>query len=172
MSKKNRTRTYPHQDVTICLDAGLAAERDALLQKVKGRKSPADVKAVKDLEDRMRDSLLTIRVVGVPRVEYAKVQRAHPGKTPLQAFDPDTFFMDFIYKTGFEVDGDEVSKLSEWNRSEWDEITEGLTDGEWSDLCQAVHDTNVERVSTGFLSVSSGQTEPSTPNSGQPDPGE
>lgn len=172
MSKKNRTRTYPHRDVTICLDAGLAAERDALLQKVKGRKSPADVKAVRDLEDRMRDSLLTIRVTGVPRAEYAKIQRAHPGKTPMQSFDPDTFFPDFIYKTGFEVDGDEVSKLSEWARSEWNEIADGLTDAEFTALATAVHETNVQRVETGFLSAGSGQTEPSTQTSEQPEPGE
>jgi hypothetical protein len=172
MSKKNRTRTYPHRDVTICLDAGLAAERDALMVRVKGRKSPADAKAVKELEDRMRDSLLTIRVTGVPRLEYAKVQRAHPSKNPLQSFDPDTFFMDFIYKTGFEVDGDEVTRLSEWNRSEWDEIADGLTDAEFTALATAVHETNVERVETGFLSVSSAQTGHSTQTSEQPEPGE
>lgn len=171
MSKK-RTRTYPHRDVTICLDAELAAERDELMKRVKGRKSPADVKAVRELEDRMRDSLLTIRVTGVPRAEYAKIQRAHPGKSPLQAFDPDTFFMDFIYKKGFEVDGDTVTPLSSWNRSEWDEIADGLTDAEFTALAEAVHETNVQRVETGFLFNGSALTEPSSQNSEQPEPGE
>ena len=167
---KNRTRTYPHRDVTICLDAMLGMERDALL--VKKRLSPSEVKQLKDLETRMQDSLLTVRVVGVPRAEYAKIQRAHPGVTPLQAFNPDTFFYDFIYKTGSEVDGDEVSPLSEWKRSEWDEITEGLTEGEWNDLAQAVHDVNVKRVETGFLSRGSAATEPSSQNSEPQEPGE
>lgn len=164
MSKKNRKRTYPHKDVTICLDAGLAAERDALMASIGARRSPAEVKAVKELEDRMRDSLLTIRVVGVPRLEYAKIQRAHPGKSQGQAFDPETFFMDFIYKTGFEVDGDEVSKLSDWERSEWDEVAGGLTEGEFTELATAVHICNIERVNTAFLSSSSGLTEDSTQN--------
>lgn len=173
MSKKNRTRTYPYKDVTICLDAALVSERDALMVKVgKGRKSPEVAKQIHDLEARMRESLLTVRVTGVPRAEYSKIQRAHPGKTATQAFNPDTFFTDFVYKTGFEVDGDEVTRLSEWDRSEWDEIADGLTDVEFTELATAVHETNVQRVETGFLSRGSGQTEPSSQNSGQLEPGE
>lgn len=167
---KNRTRTFPHRDVTICLDGAASADREMLLAKQ--RRTPAEAKQLKEIEARMKDSLLTIRVVGVSRAEYAKIQRAHPGTSPMQAFNPDTFFYDFIYKTGFEVDGDEVTPLSSWNRSEWDAITADLTEGEWNDLAQAVHDMNVKRVETGFLSRGSVTTEPSTPTSEQPDPGE
>jgi len=167
---KNRTRTFPHRDVTICLDGAASADREMLLSKQ--RRTPAEAKQLKDIEERMKDSLLTIRVVGVSRAEYAKIQRAHPGATPMQAFNPDTFFYDFIYKTGFEVAGDEVSKLSEWDRADWDAITEDLTEGEWNDLAQAVHDMNVERVETGFLSRGSATTEPSSQTSEQPEPGE
>jgi hypothetical protein len=173
MSKKNRTRTYPHKDVTICLDGAAAAERDALMVKVgKGRRSPEVAKQIRDLEDRLRESLLTIRVTGVPRAEYDKIQRAHPGKTAVQAFNPDTFFTDFVYKTGFEVDGDEITRLSEWDRHEWDEIADGLTDAEFTAVATAVHEMNVQRVETGFLSRGSVQTEPSSQNSEQPESGE
>lgn len=166
---KNRTRTYPHVDVTICLDAALAAEREGLL----AQRGPVAAKQLKALEESMRDSLLTVRVMGVPRGEYMKIQRAHPGQTPLQAFNPDTFFYDVIYKTGFEVEADgTLTRLADWKRSEWDEITDGLTEGEWNDLAQAVHNVNVNRVETGFLSRGSAQTEPSTPTSEQPEPGE
>lgn len=171
---KNRTRTYPHRDVTICLDGERGGERDDLLGKKRegGRLTPDEAKRLKQLEAEMRDSLLTVRIPGVPRSEYLKIQRAHPAKNPIQAFDPDTFFYDFAYKKGFEVDGEEVTPLSEWKRAEWDDITEGLTEGEWNDLAQAVHDMNVKRLDTGFLSRGSGATEPSSPSSEQPEPGE
>jgi len=165
---KNRKRTYPHKDITICLDAELGAKRDALMTQ----RGPQAKKQLIALEQKMQESLLTIRVMGVPRAEYVKIQRAHPGTTPVQAFNPDTFFLDFIYKTGFEVDGDEVTKLSTWDRSEWDEIADGLTDGEWSDLATAVHEMNATRVETGFLSRSSVQTGHSSQTSEQPETGE
>lgn len=165
---KNRTRTYPYEDVTICLNAELAAERDALMSQ----RGPQAKKALAELESRMRDSLLTIRVTGAPRAEYMKIQRAHPATTATQTFNPDTFFLDFIYKTGFEVDGETVTRLSEWPRAEWDEIADGLTEGEWSDLAVAVHRTNATRVETGFLSRGSVSTEPSAPNSERPATGE
>lgn len=167
MSKKIK-RTYPHKDVTLCLDAGLAAERDALMKQ----RGPQAKKHLAELEARMRDSLITIRVCGVSRAEYRKIQQAHPSKTATQAFDPDTFFLDFIYKTGYEVDGDEVTKLSTWDRADWDEIADGLTEGEWSDLAVAVHETNATKVETGFLSRGSVSTEPSVPNSEPPATGE
>ena len=169
---KTRKRTYGHRDITICLDAELGSERDALIANK--RKSPDEAKRLKQIEEEMRESLLTIRVVGVPRAQYAKIQGAHPGKPgTMQAFNPDTFFSDFIYKTGFEVEDDgNLSKLSEWNRSEWDEIADGLTDGEYTDLASAVFDLNKTRPDTGFLSRGSASTEPSSPISEQPEPGE
>lgn len=168
MSKK-RTRTYLHRDVTICLDAGLSLERDELL----GKRGPQAKKQLLELEERMRDSLLTIRVVGVPRPEYVAIQRAHPPKSALEAFNPDTFFTDFVYKTASEVEADgSLSKLSEWPRRDWDEIADGLTQGEFYALAKAIEETNVGRVDTRPLLRGSVSTEPSSPNSEQPASGE
>ena len=163
MSKKNRKRTYGFRDVTLCTDAALGAERDALIAK--NRRSPVEAKRLADLEKEMRESLITIRVSGVPRMDYSKLQR--PFISANGELDFDRFFTDFIFKTGFEVEADgTVTKLSDgWSRSEWDEFSEGLTDAEYSDLANAVAAMNKTRMETGFLSRGSTATEPSSPTS-------
>lgn len=174
MSFTSKKRTFPHRDVTLCLDAALAAERDALMARISSadRKSPADAKALSDIEERMRESIVTIRVCGVPYATYLKIQNAHPRREGrMEAFNPETFYSDFIYKTGFEVDGGEPKKLSEIPRREWDEFVENLTTAEIEALARVVEETNGQRVETAFLSLGSGSTEPSSQNSGQPESG-
>jgi len=173
LSSKLSKRTFPTQDVTICLDAALGTERDALIAKA--RRSPADAKALKKLEDEMRDSLVTIRVTGVPYVEFLKIQRSHPGRKGVDftGFNTETFWGDFIYKTASVVEDDgSLSRLSEMPRKEWDEFSEGLTAADLDALAIAVDATNNKRVATDFLSRGSASTEPSSPTFEPLEPGE
>lgn len=157
-SEKLGKRTFPTRDVTICLDAALGAERDALMS-VRG---PQAKKQLAELEERMRDSLVTIRVTGVPVGLYVKLQGMHPRRDGrAEVFNPETFYPDFVYRTASIVEGDELEKLSELPRAQWDEFAENLTTAELNALAQAVHDTNTEKVETGFLSRGSATTEPS-----------
>ncbi len=163
LADKLSKRTFPTQDVTICLDAALGAERDALMTQ----RGPAAAKRLKALEEKMRDSLVTIRVTGVPYGEYLKVQRQHPGRKGIDftGFNTETFWGDFIYKTASIVDGDDVQKLTDVPRKQWDELVDGLTAADLDALAIAVDATNSKRVETGFLSIGSASTEPSSPTS-------
>jgi len=165
---KNRKRTYGYRDIQICLDAALGAERDSLMAKA--RRSPAEAKRIAEIEQEMRESIITIRVVGVPRMEYGKLQKPHIDATG--KLDVERFFSDFIYKTGFEIEDGELSPLSDWKRREWDELSEGLTDAEYTALANAVIVLNQTRTDTGFLSLGSDAMEPSSPTSEPLEPGE
>ena len=170
MALTGKTRTYPTEDVTICLDAALSAERDRLT----GERGPDAAKRIKELEERMRDSLITIRVTGVPYAEYLKIQHTHPARSGrYEPFNKETFYPDFVYKTGYEVEADgSLSKLSENPRKVWDEIASGFTVAELVALMQAVDRVNETRAETGFLSRGSALTEPSSPTFEPPERGE
>lgn len=181
LAEKKNKRTYPTKDVTICLDAALSAERDRLMAR---QAQPSDdrvrsgkasiAKEIAALEDRMRDSLLTIRVTGTDYATYNSVQFAHkPRKGRMEAFNPTTFFTDIVYKTSYEVDGDELVALRDQPRGDWDEIANGLTDAEFTELANAVIATNGVRAATGFLDRNaSGTTPDSSETSGSPETSE
>jgi len=169
MSFTEKKRTYRFTDVEVCLDAALSSERDALMVD----KGPAVAKRIKEIESQMRDSIVTLRISGVPYQKYLQVQRAHPArKGRVEAFDPETFYPDFVYKHGAEVEGETVTPLSESPRSQWDEFVSGFTTAEINAIASAVEETNGRRADTGFLSRGSAATEPSSPTSEPPETGE
>lgn len=163
-------RTFPTRDVVLCLGAGMSAERELALAEVarltreqddareagssrmRNPQLAAARKKVANLEDRMRDSMVTIRVTGLPYAEYNSIQFAHkPRKGHNEAYNPISFFPDVVYKSSFEVDGDEVTKLSDTPRSAWDALVEGMTDAEFTELANAVIAVNGIKAGTGFL---------------------
>lgn len=174
LSSKRGKRSFPYTDITLCLDAALAAERDSLMREIaKSKVAPSVKKRLNEIENQMRDSLLTVRVTGVPYPEYMKIQRAHPKRNGIpEVFNPETFYSDFVYKTGYEVDGENLTKLSDQPRKDWDEIVGELTTGEMTVLANAVESNNGRPVETGFLSQGSASTEPSPQTSEPLEPGE
>lgn len=184
LADKISKRTFPTKDVVLCLDAALAAERDALVADLaqarksgEGRLASSPVekltKQINELEERMRDSLVTIRVAGLPFAEYNKIMRAHPPRKGKQeAYNVETFFPDVVYKSGSLVEGDEVTKLSESPRTEWDALVEVLTDKEFDTLVEGVIATNRTMQEVGFLARGSATTAASSEISESPEPSE
>jgi hypothetical protein len=165
LSEKISKRTFPTRDVTVCLDGQLSQEREKALAAVaeaNERKSDrlasdgglkAALAKVAELEAAMRDSLVTIRVVGVPFALYNKIQHAHPPrKGHPEGFNPLTFFTDAIYESSLliEADADPVP-LTDTPRKDWDAFVDSLTDAEFSQLARAVTDVNNTGREFGFL---------------------
>lgn len=172
LSSYRAKRTFPSRTVTICLDAALSAEKDRLMRQrfAAGDKiPPALAKAFKDLDARMADSLLTIKVVGVPFAEYHKIQMAHPARKNVnEMYNPLTFYPEAVYKTGFLVEGDEETPLRDSPRREWDELVSALTSAEMIALTEAVDDVNGNRVNPDFMRAGSAPIPSSFETSGSP----
>lgn len=184
LADKISKRTFPTKDVVLCLDAALAAERDALVVELaqarkssEGRLASSPVtaltKKINALEEQMRDSLVTIRVTGMPFAEYNKVMRAHPPRKGKQeAYNVETFFPDIVYKSGALVEGDQVTKLADSPRSEWDALVDVLTDKEFDVLVESVIATNRTLQEVGFLARGSATTDASSGTSDSPETSE
>lgn len=172
LSSYRAKRTFPSRTVTICLDAALSAEKDRLLRQrfAAGDKvPPALAKAFKDLDARMTESLLTIKVVGVPFAEYHKIQMAHPARKDVrEPYNPLTFYPDVVYKTGLLVEGETETPLRDSPRGEWDELVAGFTSAEMIALTEAVDDVNGNRVNPDFLLTGSATIPGSSETSGSP----
>jgi hypothetical protein len=184
LADKISKRTFPTKDVVLCLDAALGAERDAALAELAEARSRDSgrlasnttaplVQKVNEIEDRLRDSLITIRVVGLPFAEYNKIMRAHPPRKGKQeAYNVETFFPDVVYKSGSLVEGDEVTKLTDSDRKEWDALVDLLTDKEFDVLVDAVLATNRTLQEVGFLGRGSATTTDSSETSASPETSE
>lgn len=191
IADKIAKRTFPTLEVPICLDAALSAEYDSAVASVdrlsKAQRLAAEAgssrarnpelasarKTADEVKARMRESTLVVRVVGVPFAEYNKIQRAHPGrKGHAEAFNPYTFFGDFLYKTATwrEPDG-EWEPISATAREQWDKLVDNLTDGEYEQLANAVHALNKRPQTAAFL-VDSASTRTSDETSESPETSE
>lgn len=180
LSDKIAKRTFPTQDVVLCLDGELSQEREKALQAVadarkNNRLAGGGVKAVldrvADIESRMKDSIVTVRVVGLPFAQYNKIQHAHPPrKGHMEAFNPLTFFTDVVYKSSLLVvpDTDPVP-LTATPRKEWDEFVDALTDAEFGQLARAVAEVNNTGREYGFLGRPSEATLDSSATSESPE---
>lgn len=182
-SEKLAKRTFPTRDVKLCLDAGLVAERDAVMAQIRQTQGPdarvrsgAGVlqKRAAELEEQMRESLITIRVTGLPYALYNKIMRNHPPrKGKAEAFNPESFYSDLVYKSSSLVEGETLQPLTEVPRAEWDQLIESLTDGEFDILAGAALEVNRERGrQIGFFETDSGTTPTSSETSESPDPSE
>jgi hypothetical protein len=185
LSEKISKRTFPTTEVKFCLDAALSAERDQALRDLADARATdsgrlasnvagAAQKRVAELEKAMQDSIVTVRVVGLPFAEYNKIMRAHPPrKGKPEGLNPETFFPDVVYKSGWLVeDGKDPIKLADTPRSEWDALVAVLTDAEFDDLAKAVNVVNRTLQEVGFLGRGSGKTEDSSGTSESPAPSE
>lgn len=176
LSDKLQHRTFPTKDVTLCLDAALSAERDAAMAElVKAREDDAKrlagnaarpiQKRIDDIEERMRDSLVTLRVTGLPFAEYNKCVHANPPRKGKQeAFNPTTFFLYVARKSAKYIDDSGAHDISP---EEWEQIEAGLTDGEHDTLANAVIEVNRTQglQGVGFLGRASGTTPDSSETS-------
>jgi hypothetical protein len=177
LADKISKRTFPTKDIVLCMDSALSAERDAAIVDLAAARKSGEgrlassptatlTKRIAELEEQMRDSLVTVRVVGMPFQAYNKIMAAHPPRKGKQeAYNVETFFPDVVYKAGSLVEGDQVTPLSDTPRGEWDSLVEVLTDKEFDALVEAVIATNRTMQEVGFLARGSATTPDSSETS-------
>lgn len=184
LSDKLQHRTFPTKDVTLCLDAALSAERDAAMAelvearsqdsgRLAGNAARPIQKRIDEIESRMRDSLVTLRITGLPFAEYNKCVHANPPRKGRQeTFNPTTFFLYVARKSSEYID--EAGAAHPITGEEWDQIEAGLTDGEHDNLANAVIEVNRTQglQGVGFLGRASATTQGSSETSASPEPSE
>jgi len=178
--KKLESRVFPEAQFSFCLNPGLSSERERLLQELARERSSNRrstnasqvLKKIGEIEARIREAIVTIRVVGLPFEEYNAIQAKHPPrKNKAEAYNPVTFFGDVTYRTGVYVeDGEEpVSVQSAVSRAEWDKLVKQMTNAEYTDMANAVIRANNENDVPGFLLPVSGTTRDSDVISASPE---
>lgn len=151
-------RKMPTKDVAICLDLNLLAERDQAMAALAGANrnranddrmagdSPAVTAAraaVADLDARIREASVIIRITGVDRTTYNRwISQCPPRKGVQESFNSSTFFMHAARHSGQYVD--EHGEAHEMTEAEWDAIDERITDGEHDRIAKAVIAVNRE----------------------------
>lgn len=151
-------RKMPTKNVRICLDLDLLRERDEAVRAVAsaynqqksdermvgtGPQLAAAQAAVTDVENRIREASIIIKLTGVDRTTYNRFLLAcPPRKGKQESYDSSKFFMHVARETGVYVDenGDEHPILPE----EWAAIDKTITDGEHDRIAQAVIEVNRE----------------------------
>lgn len=161
-------RRMPHEDVAICLDLSLLAERDQAMLEVarasreheavskpnpdapmagggvaKAAKALKDAQAkVAEVEKIIGEKSIVLRITGVDRLEYAKFMIACPPRPKRQeTFDPTKFYMFAAERTSQFVskkDGQPKPISAE----QWKRIDKTITDGEHDRIAQAVLNVN------------------------------
>jgi hypothetical protein len=178
LSDKLQHRTFPTKDVTLCLDAALSAERDAAMAELAKQQQDSRLasgkgaiqKRITEIESRMRDSLVTLRITGLPFAEYNKAVHANPPRKGRQeTFNPTTFFLYVARKSTQYID--EAGEAHDITGEEWDRIESGLTDGEHDNLATAVIEVNRTQglQGVGFLGRASEKITGSPETSGSPE---
>lgn len=155
--------TFPFKDVTVCLNRALAAERDRLMGELAAVQSEnrmrKDTKALREQIDavtaRMQDSLVTVRITGVPYAEYQRWLNANPPRKGKQElFNVDTFFTYAAKRSASIVDGEVVEQITP---EEWDLLDEKLINSDFNAIAAAVLEVNNQGV-PGFLLTASART--------------
>ena len=136
--------------VVVCLDGGGASERDRLIREranvrpSEGRASLNPVKKldkeIADLEQRLRDSLLTVEVQALPAPAWSRIKRECPpdSKDALQrasGFNVDAAAQKALIAASWAVDGDEREPLSQ---TDWQKLHEALSGGDWERIVIAI----------------------------------
>ena len=183
-------RVMPHKDVPICLDLNLITERNEALSRLEAAhrasrregeermvgRAPAVAEAraaLDDIDSRIRDASIVIRITGVDRATYNGFFLACPPRKAMHdAFLSSKFFMHVARNTGTYVD--ESGAEHEITIAEWNVIDEKITDGEHDRLAQAVLAVNREAgaADLGFLGAASETTRDSFGTSASPAPSE
>lgn len=187
-------RVYPHRDVHLCRDSALLELRDQALAKLMnarqealraekdaeqgtgdtrlGRSSKSAVKTAErelaDVEQRIRDVAITLRITGVPFGKYNQFIARNPGrKGKNEGFNPDTFFMHVARHTAKYVD--DAGELHDVTSEQWDRLEQDLTDAEHDAIASAVIAVNRQDSTRGADFFSSGSAA-TVISSEQPEP--
>lgn len=177
LSARIATRKMPHKDVPICLDLDLLAQRETAMRAISTTRKGVDdqrlvsreispaTRALEEIEQQIRDSSITIRIIGVDRTTYNQwLLACPPRKGKQEQFDP-KFFMHAAKHSAVYVD--EHGAEHEISDDEWNEIDKMLTDGEHDRISEAVVYVNraVGAVDVGFFGNGSGMTRDSSETS-------
>jgi hypothetical protein len=149
-------RKMPTEDVRICLDLNLLAERDRAMADVNREyaKTKNDDRMVSntaalnkaretvaDVEARIREKSFLIRVTGVDRTRYNQFMlECPPRKGKAEPFDTSKFYMHVARKTGVYVDREGAEH--EISAAQWERIDKTITDGEHDRIAKAVIEVN------------------------------
>lgn len=184
LTDRLNNRKFPTKDITLCLDGELSQQRDSALAEFAQAKQRASErltgggtaeiqKRIDAIEDQMRDSLVTIRITGLPFAEYNKcIQACPPRRGKQEMFNASTFFLHTARRSSQYLDGDGTPQPI--TSEEWDQIEAALTDGEHDQIASAVIDVNRTQGLTGvgFLGRASATTPDSSETSASPEPTE
>lgn len=150
LDKALKSASRASQRVVVCLDGAGASERDRLfreraaLKPSDGRmsKSPARVldDQIKAVEDKLRDSLLTVEVEALPAPKWSQIKRECPpdNKDALQrasGFNVDVAVQKALIASSWAVDGDEREPIGQ---ADWARLHDALSGGDWDRLVMAV----------------------------------
>lgn len=181
-------RKMPTKSIPICLDLDLIRERDEAIRAVASAynqqkddermvgTSPqvaAAQAAVAEVEGRIREASIIIKLTGVDRTTYNRFLMAcPPRKGRSETYDSTKFFMYVARETGKYVDenGDEHDMTAD----EWAAIDKTITDGEHDRIAAAVIEVNREvgGQDIAFLGAASATTRDSFGISASPAPSE
>lgn len=184
LTDRLNNRKFPTKDITLCLDGELTQQRDTALAELAQAKQRASErltgggtaeiqKRIDAIEDQMRESLITIRITGLPFTEYNKcIQACPPRKGKQEVFNASTFFLYTARRSSHYIDGE--GNPQPITSEEWDQIEAALTDGEHDLIASAVIDVNRTQGMTGvgFLGHASATTPASSETSELPAPTE
>ena len=188
LSDKLAAKKFPSKDVTICLDAGLSAERESASEelvaaerglraaartveegvgdtrlaanpvKAAEKKVAAAETGVQHVEDRMRPVSVTIRFTAVPFGEWNKFIIQNP---PRKGKD-EVFNPSTFWLHAARRTGKYVTdsgEVEDISKEEWDELEASLTDAEHDRLAATLYSINkAETRGINFLSSSSEKT--------------
>ena len=158
MNIKERLATakLPERSVQVCLRGDLAAEFDDLEAKLKkaraaegGRRlaSKGDAaqiaEQIRDLEDRMSEEMLTVRVRALPRAEWNRVMLQHPPAKDASEGDKamgvnfEAFMSDVMPRCIVDPDLDE---------DDWARLNDVLSSADYGKILDAVWAVNRSEV--------------------------
>lgn len=148
------------KDVDIYIDGGLVAERDRLLQQFRDAKDDDDARAgqkpfavrvqeeLEELQARMADRVLTIRIWQMPGTAWASLK----GRFPLKAKRDENSSMDLT--VGFNTEA--VARhalLKSAKRVKDDGETEALTSAQWSKLFDTISGGDFDRLIVETINI-------------------
>ncbi|GGA72625.1 hypothetical protein GCM10011490_24250 [Pseudoclavibacter endophyticus] len=166
LGNKLKTVSRAFKDVTVLLDRARLAEREALMKAVTDarRSVPEEaeemrmgenpeaaveeaMKAVREFEEELHDSVLTIRVFEMPSAQWQQILAKNPLPAKGERLPEDNAngfsvlgaAIDAVEATGRVVDGDTVDEPS---AAEWREFWENINRGDLIRLGTAVVSLN------------------------------
>lgn len=198
LSQKLAGAKFAFKDLSFCVDGTLNKQRDelmvqlALAQRTEEQKAGdkrinlTPVQDIKEqiaaVEDRMREHLITVRLTAVNNGLWQKWILQNPPRKnnaldQSLGYNTDVFFDTALRASGKYVEqlivddeGADSSELSDISPSEWGEILEVITAGDWDRICTTLLTLNQKdgQRGTDFLLNGSRVTPNSEPTSDSP----